>query len=329
MAAEDEVRLRWRLEPLDRAARWHLPLARGWAGLRRRRRLRRLIRPVWLRRLGTALPGGRRAQAVAVFEDGTRFPFPCHDRYWAKRLLVGEVYEPELLTLLWRLRALPYRFLDCGANFGYWSALVSGPALGAHPTLAVEAAPDTCAHLRLTAALNGDRFAWRQAAVVGRAGATVAFTDGGGHYGRHLVGVKAWAGEAAARVEVPAVTLDALLADACLQGGPVLVKLDLEGAEGEVLAASGVFARQDVGLVFEDHGGAGGWQAVRLVAKHGWRLFRLVPTGLHPLADAAALPAPRATEEGVNFLALPPGEGPFAAALAAASRTPQATEVPS
>ncbi len=315
----DGADLRWRVEPLDRTARWHLPLARGWSRLRRTRRLRRFLRPVWLRRLARALPGGRRATLVAVFEDGTRFAFPCHDRYWGKRLLSAEVYEPELLALLRRLRSLPYRFLDCGANFGYWSALVSGAGLGAHPALAVEGAPDTYRGLCLTAALNGHRFTCLQAAVVGRPRPRVEFTLGGDHYGRHLVGTKGWVGDRGPRVSVPAVTLDSLLTDPRLADGPVLVKLDVEGAEAEILAESGLFARRDVALVFEDHGGEGDWRALRLVLARGWRAFRMTGDGLHPVRRPEDFPRVRVTEESCNFLALPAGGGPFADALSVPS----------
>lgn len=301
----------WRIETAC-GGDLHRHLALLWARLERAGRgagrLRRLLR---------RLPGAHSTLLAAIFEDGSRFLFPCYDRYWGKRLLCGAVYEPALYALLWRLRHLPFRFLDCGANFGYWSALVSGPGLGNHPVLAVEAAPEVLPLLERTRAANAGRFAIRACAVVGRERRSVTFTASGGHWGRHVLGSKAWAAEPEAVVEVEACTLDSLVRDFARPGVPLLVKLDVEGMEAEIIRHTPFAALGEVALLFEDHGGEHAFAATTAALARGLRVFRLEPAGLCRIHDAAALAeAERPIEAGYALFALPAVPGSFDRALA-------------
>jgi FkbM family methyltransferase len=121
------------------------------------------------------------------------------------------------------------RMVDVGANVGVYAALAAG-AVGAR-VLALEPAAETLPHLHAMIALNGieERVTIR-ALAAGAAPGLLRFTAGRGTTNRAA---------ADGAVEVPVETLDALCADA----PPLLLKVDVEGAEPDVLAgAAGLLA---------------------------------------------------------------------------------------
>jgi FkbM family methyltransferase len=116
------------------------------------------------------------------------------------------------------------RMVDVGANVGIYASLAAG-AVGAR-VLALEPATETLPDLRATLALNGieDRVDIRPVAAGARPG-VLRFTRGRGTT-NHLA--------PDGTAEVPVETLDALCADA----PPLLLKVDVEGAEAAVLAGA-------------------------------------------------------------------------------------------
>lgn len=116
------------------------------------------------------------------------------------------------------------RMVDVGANVGVYAALAAGAA-GAR-VLALEPAAETLPDLRAMVALNGlaDRIDIRPVAA-GAAPGVLRFTTG-----------RSTTNQAAAdgAMEVPVETLDAL----CGAAPPLLLKVDVEGAEPDVLAGA-------------------------------------------------------------------------------------------
>src|SRR3954465_14102759 len=66
------------------------------------------------------------------------FEFPYGDGYWSKLLNRTFSYEDELEMLFRDSVDVDYTLLDCGANYGYWSVLVSSAPYGAHKAIAIE-----------------------------------------------------------------------------------------------------------------------------------------------------------------------------------------------
>ena len=69
--------------------------------------------------------------AIKLNSDAT-FEFPYGDGYWSKLLNRSYSYEDELELLFRDSAGVDYTLLDCGANFGYWSVLVSSAPFGSH-----------------------------------------------------------------------------------------------------------------------------------------------------------------------------------------------------
>ena len=83
------------------------------------------------------------------------FEFPYGDGYWSKLLDRSYRYEDELELLFRHSRDVDYTLLDCGANYGYWSVLVTSRPFGAHRAIAVEPSSANYAKLANNARING------------------------------------------------------------------------------------------------------------------------------------------------------------------------------
>src|SRR5665647_2647474 len=62
--------------------------------------------------------------AIKLNSDAV-FEFPYGDGYWSKLLNRSFSYEDELELLFRDSVSVDYTLIDCGANFGYWSVLIS------------------------------------------------------------------------------------------------------------------------------------------------------------------------------------------------------------
>lgn len=182
---------------------------------------------------------------------GALFEFPYGDGYWGILLNNKHGYAPPVERLLKSLRDEGYVFIDCGANFGYMSVLVSSAGYGAKPAIAIEADNENFVRLSNNAALNGNRFECRHNALYSRGGQVLQM------YGRkhEALSLIEEAGGGQARGEVTTLALDELLdwyeANNAL---PVILKLDIEGVEIDALAGGEKLLAHKCLLIYEEHG---------------------------------------------------------------------------
>src|ERR1700692_3706986 len=102
--------------------------------------------------------------AIKLNPDAT-FEFPYGDGYWSKLLNRSYHYEDELELLFRNSADVDYTLLDCGANFGYWSVLVSSGPYGSHKAIAIEPASQNFPKLANNAKINGNRFEVMKCAI--------------------------------------------------------------------------------------------------------------------------------------------------------------------
>jgi FkbM family methyltransferase len=132
--------------------------------------------------------------------------------------------------------------LDCGSNIGYWAARYARKCL----VIAVEPVPTVYTSLRGTAQANG--FVALHRAVWSRNGETVELTwNPGGETAASAV----YAHDGA-RARVSAITIDEL-AETHADGRPLVVKLDVEGAEAQAVDGAERTGRGAL-WIYEDHG---------------------------------------------------------------------------
>jgi FkbM family methyltransferase len=183
---------------------------------------------------------------IKLNSDAT-FAFPYGDGYWSKLLNRSFSYENEIELLFQGAADIDYTLLDCGANYGYWSVLVSSAPYGSHKAIAIEPSSQNFAKLANNAKINGNRFEAMKCAIGASRG--TARLSGTKHEAFSI------AGDTAGGEEVPVITLDNLLDDGKVaSGGKFLIKLDVEGVEIEAMKGGARLLREDSVLLCEEHG---------------------------------------------------------------------------
>ena len=184
--------------------------------------------------------------AIKLNSDAV-FEFPYGDGYWSKLLNRSYCYEDELELLFRDSVDVDYTFIDCGANYGYWSVLVSSKPFGAQKAIAIEPSGQNFSKLANNARINGDRFEAMKCAI------------GSGRGTARLSGTKheafSIAGDQSGGEEVPVIALDNLIDDGKVSAsGKYLIKLDVEGVEIEAIKGGSRLLQTDSVVLCEEHG---------------------------------------------------------------------------
>jgi FkbM family methyltransferase len=253
---------------------------------------------------------------VVRLEDDTVFVYPTYDAYWSYFHYVAKEYETVLREFFERISHLEFGFLDCGANFGYWSALLSGKRLHSHRTVAVEASNETIDGLRLTGEMNESRFTVLHNAVYGTSDMTVSFSEGERHAGRHIMDGRIERNEVnrkqlftprAVPSPIRTITIDDLMRT-YFGDGSVIVKLDIEGAEIDAFEGARAALEQDILFLYEDF--ANDMIVTEYLFDNGFRLY--YPKDLTPIKTfSAALTLRRQSRNNNDYLAIK-GDGRLA-----------------
>jgi len=194
---------------------------------------------------------------VRLNSDAT-FAFPYGDGYWSKLLNRSFAYENELELLFRESVDVDYTLLDCGANYGYWSVLVSSKPFGSHKAIAIEPSGQNFPKLANNAKINGNRFEAMKCAIGAARG--TARLSGTKHEAFSIAGSQT-EGE-----EVPVIALDNLLDDGKVAaGGKFLIKLDVEGVEIEAMKGGTRLMQGDSVLLCEEHGNDPGHTVSRYI----------------------------------------------------------------
>ena len=185
---------------------------------------------------------------VVRLNADARFSIPFCDRYWSRILNSRYDYEEEIETFLRSVADIKYTFVDCGANFGYWSVLASSAPFGRQTVLAIEASPGNAARLTLNARLNDNRYRCMNAAIGGRTGGFVRVA------GRQHEAFSTYAAKDGDPGAVRRVSLDGLLGGDLDAQAPMVIKLDVEGVEIEAIEGAKACLSGNSLLICEDHG---------------------------------------------------------------------------
>ncbi len=184
--------------------------------------------------------------AIRLNEDAV-FEFPYGDGYWSKLLNRSYHYEDELELLFKDSADVDYTLIDCGANYGYWSVLVSSKPFGSQKAIAIEPSGQNFPKLANNAAINCNRFETMKCAI--GAGRGTAKLSGTKHEAFSI------AGDQTGGEDVPVIALDNLLDDGKIAlDGKYLIKLDVEGVEIEAMKGGLRLMQGDSVLLCEEHG---------------------------------------------------------------------------
>jgi FkbM family methyltransferase len=196
--------------------------------------------------------------AIKLNSDAT-FEFPYGDGYWSKLLNRSYCYEDELELLFRDSVGVDYTLIDCGANFGYWSVLISSAPYGSHKAIAIEPSSQNFAKLANNAGINGNRFEVMKCAIGAARG--TARLSGTKHEAFSIAGGADGGGE-----DVSVIALDNLIDDGKVSaGGKYLIKLDVEGVEIEAIRGGTRLLQGDSVLLCEEHGNDPGHTVSRYI----------------------------------------------------------------
>jgi FkbM family methyltransferase len=176
------------------------------------------------------------------------------DPYWLRILASSYEYERSLEFVLWKLPP-DFTFIDCGANSGYWSVLLSGNRHVNRPVLSIEAYKPTFDLLTKTASCNDNRFAIIHKALSNIGGQQVLMAFEGDHAATRMAESRTQSSVDSDDAQVSTITLD----DAILKAFGVIpekliIKLDVEGQEVNTLMGGNQVLRKNFLLYYEDHG---------------------------------------------------------------------------
>lgn len=252
---------------------------------------------------------------VQVGDTGL-FSYPMWDDYWPRWLLRGQAYEYSLEILFRRLSGHRFGFVDAGANFGYWSVLMSDAALGAHASVGVEAAPETFCILERNSRLNRTRFIPLNRAVCDASGGSLRFAVGGNHVASRIVDNEGDLLPRERLVRIQGITLADIAEQYLPEEKSLLIKLDVEGAEIRGFMGAERLADRDTIFVYEDHGADRDSKVTEWLLVHGYTVLHPEEDGvLRRVFDIEALQRIKADfRTGYNFLALR-GTGPLSEAV--------------
>jgi FkbM family methyltransferase len=175
------------------------------------------------------------------------FEFPYGDGYWSKLLNRSYRYEDELELLFRHSAGIDYMLLDCGANYGYWSVLVTSGPFGSQRAIAIEPSSENFSKLANNARVNNNRFEPMKCAIGATKG--TARLSGTKHEAFSI------AGGANGGEEVVVIALDDLIDDGQISAdGKYLIKLDVEGAEVDAIKGGARLLQGDSVIICEEHG---------------------------------------------------------------------------
>ncbi len=191
------------------------------------------------RAVRSVLPG---RDITVRLNDDAQFAFPYGDGDWTLLLDRSYRYEPDIELFFEGIADADYTLIDCGANYGYWSVLITSKPYGAHRAIAIEPSSQNFARLAHNAKINGNRFRLMHHAIGERPGEKPGASTAGGGAVRD--------GE-----EATAIALDTLIDESMITAlGRYVIKLDAEGVEIEAMRGGERLLKSDCVLICEERG---------------------------------------------------------------------------
>jgi FkbM family methyltransferase len=215
----------------------------------------------------------------------------------ARYLNLSSTHEPEVQALLKRIVRPGQTCVDVGANVGYITLLLARLVDSTGQVIAFEAHPANSAilHQNLSSYKLAAHIKVENMAVSDGSCETVRLFPGRNHASAewNIVGHDVEGQETKAELEVRAISLDQYFST-----GPVdFVKIDVEGAEAQVLAGMKRILRDLRPVVFVEFHDATGWEGRWELYAAGYNLYDLNGHQLKPSAE---------TKRVYHCLALPP-----------------------
>jgi len=173
------------------------------------------------------------------------------DKYWLKYIIANRPYEPEIENFL-RIIKSNFDFIDIGANLGYWSIFVKRNYVNSS-VFAIEPNPERFQLLNQNVLINHLEIKTLRCGISRKSERNSFYLsrDLSLHASASKIGRNVKNSE---EILIDYKTLDDILAQLDDSDKTIVIKLDVEGAEHEILQSSFRAFKDNVIIIFEQHG---------------------------------------------------------------------------
>lgn len=236
--------------------------------------------------------------------------FPLDDYYWSRVAAEIRSYEPELWFVLERVLNANSLFIDCGANIGLWSCFAAAKIGSGRGVVAIEPGFKVRPHLLRNCRDNNLNFTVLNNAIWSKSGERRTFFAYEGHAASSLV--EDTSRKLLDKTSIETVSIDDVVEDAIFATpgvSNIVIKLDVEGVEREAIAgAAQTLNRDNVLLIYEDHGRDNGSEVTGLCLGIGMRIYFYCDSTLRIIeSKSEATAVKKDYRRGYNFFACKPG----------------------
>ena len=180
----------------------------------------------------------------------TYFSFLLKDPYYNRLIYPKFEYEPEIEFLLKKLRDIDFLFVDAGANYGYWSLLVSSKKFNKKKAIALEPLKSNYNFLCINRLNNKNRFETLNLGVGEKKKYTkIYYKDQNSNVGASIFEDN---NKKLFSEKIKIDKIDNILSNRKEKN--LIIKLDVEGSEVKALAGSKNILKKNCLIIYEDHG---------------------------------------------------------------------------
>ena len=180
----------------------------------------------------------------------TYFSFYLKDPYYNRLIYPKFEYEPEIEFLLKKLRNIDFLFVDAGANYGYWSLLVSSKKFNKKKAIALEPLKSNYNFLCINRLNNKNRFKALNLGVGEKKKYTkIYYKDQNSNVGASIYKDN---NKKLISEKIKIDKIDNILLNRKEKN--LIIKLDVEGSEIKALTGSKNILKKNCLIIYEDHG---------------------------------------------------------------------------
>ena len=180
----------------------------------------------------------------------TYFSFLLKDPYYNRLIYPKFKYEPEIELLLQKLKNINFLFLDAGANYGYWSTLLSSKKYKQKKVIALEPLKSNYNYLKKNMSDNNNRFKVLNIGVGEKQKySKIYYSNENSNVGASIYKISNKNNNS----EIIKIdTIDNILSNKKTK--KYVIKLDVEGNEINAMKGAKKTLNKDCLIIYEDHG---------------------------------------------------------------------------
>ena len=207
---------------------------------------------------------------IKIFKD-TNFTFYFNDPYYNRLIFKNYKYESEIENFLRKIKVLKYIFLDVGANYGYWSVIVSSKNFGSKKAVAIEPVQENYRMCKNNYKLNKSRFTLINKGISRNKGKRYLYID---NYDRSAVGSTLIKPKhnLFKREQIQTIPISKLLMK-YKKYKYFVIKLDVEGEEINCCKTINKNLSKKLLIIYEDHGSDNKNMNTKYLIQKGFKIF--------------------------------------------------------